>query len=140
MVNYKLWDANLLNEIRSYQNANLTDTCTIKRPTTVANGRGGVTRTFTIVASNVPCRVFIASGPNGTSSENHFFGDREVNITDSFLILPWNQDIRVEDYVDYTAPTDQNTESAVRTYKVVGMNKPDSITTVTRARVESVRG
>lgn len=136
-----LWDQALIDEIRAVQLDNLPDTCTIKRPINTPNGRGGFTQTFTTVATSVPCRVYISSGASGTSEEAWFTANQEINITQSFLILAWNQDVRTQDFVDYTIPVPlrQSGMPTTRTYKVLGINKPDTIVTATRCRVEAER-
>lgn len=137
----QLWNQADLDYMRGIQNDNLRDTCTVRRPTTTPNGRGGFTTTWTTVLENVPCRVWISSGPNGTSEESRFYADQEMNITDSFLIMAWDSDVRVEDEVVYNIPAEQQHAGGptTRTYKVVGTNAPDTIITALRARIEAIR-
>jgi head-tail adaptor len=104
-------------------------TGTIKRPTYTSNGRGGYTETFATVASNVPLRLWISSGPNGTSEEAKFWGEQELAQTDAFVVMNYNQDINEKDVIDTIG----------RTWRVVGIQFDDAFLTAKRLRVESMR-
>jgi hypothetical protein len=101
----------------------------IKRPTgTSSDGSGGFTQTFTTQTA-VPARVYISSGPNGTSEESHFWGEQEVNKTDAFIVLAWDADIQNQDFVEF----------AGRLWSVVGLQITDTHRTAIRGRLESLR-
>jgi len=100
----------------------------IKRPTYVPNGYAGTTVTFETF-DNIPMRLWISSGPNGTSQESRFWGEQENASTDAFLVLNWDQDIQEGDWIHCEG----------RDYKVVGLQITDSFRTATRVRLESLR-
>lgn len=100
----------------------------IRRPTIVPDGRGGSTTTYA-VQEDVPMRLWISSGPNGTSEEAKFWGEQERNQTDAFLVLAWDTDIRIQDEVGFNE----------RYWKVVGLQITDTFRTAIRARVEAMR-
>lgn len=100
----------------------------IKRPTYVSNGYGGTEPTFA-TQSNVPMRLWISSGPNGTSEESRFWGEQENNSTDAFLVVAWDTDIQINDWISCLD----------RNWKVVGLQITDTLRTATRARLESLR-
>lgn len=100
----------------------------IKRPTYTPNGYGGTTVSFA-VQDNIPMRLWISSGPNGTSQESRFWGEQEANSTDAFLVVAFDVDLLIQDWV--------NVEG--RDYRVVGLQTSDSFRTATRARLESLR-
>lgn len=100
----------------------------IKRPTYVPNGYGGHSVTF-VTQSNIPMRVWISSGPNGTSTESRFWGEQEVNNTDAFLVVQWDTDLQIGDWVHFDS----------KDWKVVGLQTTDTFHTATRARLESLR-
>lgn len=101
----------------------------IKRPTYVPNGYGGTTVVFNTTYDNVPMRLWISSGPNGTSQESRFWGEQEQASTDAFLVVAFDQDIQEQDWVHVEG----------RDYKVVGLQITDSFRTATRARLQSLR-
>lgn len=119
----------MLDYMRQMQNDNLYDTCTLKHYNgRVNNGYGGAVTSFTD-EPNVRCRLWISSGPNGTSSESRFYGDTEVDITDAFLILAWDQAIGIYDQVLYDN----------RIWEVAGFQSNDTIVTAKRVRLVSKR-
>lgn len=100
----------------------------IKRPTYVPNGKGGSTPTF-VTQSNVPMRLWISSGPNGTSEETRFWGEQERDQTDAFVVLAWNVDIQIGDWIRFDN----------RDWKVVGLQITDTFRTAIKARVVAMR-
>lgn len=100
----------------------------IRRPTTVSDGKGGFTQTYS-VQTGVPMRLWISSGPNGTSEEVRFWGNQEKAQTDAFIVLAWDADIEIRDNIVYDN----------RTWEVVGLQITDTFRTAIRARVESMR-
>ena len=48
---------------------------TIKRPTYTADSYGGYTAAYAS-QTNVPMRLWISSGPNGTAEETRFWGEQ----------------------------------------------------------------
>lgn len=103
-------------------------TCDIKRPTYTPNGKGGSTPGFS-TQSNVPLRLWISSGPNGTAEETRFWGEEERNQTDAFVTFAWNVDIRIGDWILYDS----------RDWKVVGVQITDTLRTAIRVRVVAMR-
>lgn len=101
----------------------------IRRVTVTSNGRGGVTRTLSVVGDNVPMRLWISSGPNGTSEESKFWGEQELSQTDAFVVVAWNQDLAIEDVIIYDN----------REWRVVGLQYDDTFRTARRARCEAMR-
>lgn len=101
----------------------------IKRQTFVSNGRGGQTRTLTTIGTNVPMRLWISSGPNGTAEEAKFWGEQELSKTDAFVVLAYDQDIEIMDLIEYLG----------REWKVVGLQFDDAHITAKRLRVEAMR-
>jgi hypothetical protein len=101
----------------------------IKRQTFVSNGRGGQTRTLTTIGSNVPMRLWISSGPNGTAEETKFWGEQELSKTDAFVVLAHDQDIAIQDIIEYDS----------REWRVVGLQFDDAFITAKRLRVEAMR-
>ncbi len=102
---------------------------TIKRQTWASNGRGGQTRTLTTIGTNVPMRLWISSGPNGTSEESKFWGEQEQSQTDAFVVVAWDQDIDVYDLIEYDG----------REWRVVGTQYDDAFLTAKRLRVEAMK-
>lgn len=101
----------------------------IKRQVFASNNKGGQTRTLQTIGTNVPMRLWISSGPNGTSSELRFWGEQELSQTDAFVILYWDQDIAVEDVIIY-----DNSE-----WRVLGLAFNDTFRTAKRLRVARLR-
>lgn len=101
----------------------------IRRPTYASNGKGGATRTMNVVGDNVPMRLWISSGSNGTSEETKFWGEQELAQTDAFVVMAWNQDIAIEDIIIYDS----------REWRVVGFQSTDTFITAKRVRCESMR-
>lgn len=121
-----------LNAIRAEQIRLITEigtTGTIKRPSHASNGRGGYTRTMVTIGTNVPMRHWISSGSNGTSEEVKLWGEQELSQTDAFVVVAWNQDIKVGDVIEYDS----------REWRVVGTQFNDAFLTAKRLRVESMR-
>lgn len=134
MSRYQLWNQRDIDFMRAVQEDNMPDTCVVERPTNVSNGRGGYTETWTTTYSG-KCRYWISSGTSGTSTEARFWGDHEQSMTESFVIMPWDADVSNEDRITWT-----HTETgAERVLRVVGLNKHDSVSTCTRARVIGLR-
>lgn len=104
-------------------------TGTIKRQTWASNGKGGQTRTLTVVGTNIPMRLWISSGPNGTAEEVKFWGEQELAQTDAFVVMAHNQDIAINDLIEYSG----------REWRVVGMQFDDAFITAKRLRVEAMR-
>lgn len=104
-------------------------TATIKRQSWVSDNMGGQTRTLTTVAANVPLRLWISSGPNGTSEESRFWGEQELSQTDAFVVMAWDQDIQVQDLIEFDG----------REWRVVGIQATDALLTAKRLRVEAMR-
>lgn len=120
-----------LDEIRALQIQSITEiggTGDIRRPTVANDGKGGFTSTY-VTQTAVPMRLWISSGPNGTSEETKFWGNQERAQTDAFLVLAWNADIQIQDEVLYDS----------RVWKVVGLQITDTFRTAIRARVEAMR-
>lgn len=120
-----------LDEIRAIQVQSIVEIGgfgSISRPTTVSDGRGGFTNTY-VTQTNVPMRLWISSGPNGTSEETRFWGNQEKAQTDAFIVLAWNADIKIEDVIAYDN----------RHWSVVGLQITDTFRTAIRARVEAMR-
>lgn len=125
----RLMTQRMLDYMRAMQFDNLVDTCTIHHYSgRTSDGYGGVTTTYTDEV-DVPCRLWISSGPNGTSSEAHFYGDAEVNVTDAFLVLAWDQDISAGDRITYDN----------RLWEVAGFQSNDTWVTAKRVRLSSLR-
>lgn len=101
----------------------------IKRQTWASNGRGGQTRTLTTIGTNVPMRLWISSGPNGTAEEARFWGEQELAQTDAFVVVAYNQDLEVNDMIEFDG----------REWRVVGVQFDDAFLTAKRLRVESMR-
>lgn len=101
----------------------------IKRQSWSSNGSGGSTRTLTTIGLNVPMRLWISSGSNGTSEEGKFWAEQELSQTEAFLVVAWNQDVRVQDIVEFDS----------REWRVVGLQFDDAFITAKRARLESMR-
>ena len=101
----------------------------IKRQVFTPNGRGGQTRTLVNVGLNVPMRLWISSGSNGTSAEMRFWGEQELSQTDAFIVMYWDQDVAVEDTIIF-----DNSE-----WRVLGMQVTDTFRTATRIRVARLR-
>lgn len=101
---------------------------TIRRPSIVSDGQGGSITSYTDQV-NVPMRLWISSGPTGTTEESRIWADQEKAITSAFLVLAWDADIRIEDHVMYDG----------RPWLVVGLQVKDTFHTATRVRVESMR-
>lgn len=126
-----LTDAELA-QIRSEQVQLISEigtTGTIKRQSFVSNGRGGQTRTLTTIGSNIPMRLWISSGPNGTAEETKFWGEQELSKTDAFVVMAYDQDIQVQDIIEYDG----------REWRVVGLQFDDAHITAKRLRVEAMR-
>lgn len=104
-------------------------TGTIKRQVFVSNGRGGQTRSLTTIGTNVPMRLWISSGPNGTAEEAKFWGEQELSKTDAFVVMNYLQDIQIEDVILYDG----------REWRVVGLQFDDAFITAKRLRVEAMR-
>ena len=120
-----------LDEIRALQVQSIVEIGgfgTIRRPTVAQDGRGGFTNTF-VDQENVPMRLWISSGPNGTSEETRFWGNQEKAQSDAFIVLAWNADIQIQDNILYDN----------RTWQVVGLQITDTFRTAIRARVEAMR-
>lgn len=100
----------------------------IKRPTNTPNGRGGITTTYT-TQSNVPMRLWISSGPNGTSTESRFWGEQELNYTDAFVTVAWDTDIRIGDLIRYDS----------KDWQVTGYQANDTFRTAIKVRVAALR-
>lgn len=119
----------MLDYMRRVQNDNLVDRCTIRHLTgRTNNGFGGVVNNYDD-ETEVPCRLWISSGPNGTSTESRFYGDAEVALTDAFLILAWDQDIAIQDQILYDG----------RAWEVVGYQSNDTFVSAKRVRLASLR-
>lgn len=121
-----------LDQIREEQRQVIAEIGTvgnIKRQTWASNGRGGQTRTLTTIGTNIPMRLWISSGPNGTSEEAKFWGEQEVAQTDAFVVVYWTQDINVYDVIEF----------AGREWRVVGTQFDDAFLTAKRLRVESMK-
>jgi hypothetical protein len=101
----------------------------IKRQSFASNGRGGYDRTLTTIGTNVPMRLWISSGPNGTSEESKFWGEQELSQTDAFVVLYWDQEASVRDIIEYDG----------REWRVVGIQADDAFITAKRLRVEAMR-
>lgn len=101
----------------------------IKRQTWTSDNAGGMTRTLTTIGTNVPMRLWISSGPNGTSEEAKFWGEQEVSQTDAFVVVAWNQDIDVYDMIEFDG----------REWRVVGVQFDDAFLTAKRLRVEAMK-
>lgn len=101
----------------------------IKRQVFVPNGRGGATRSLTTIGTNVPMRLWISSGPNGTSEETKFWGEQELAETDAFVVLYWDQEIAIQDIIEFDG----------REWRVVGLQFNDAFLTARRLRVEAMR-
>lgn len=100
----------------------------IKRPVRTADGYGGYTETFNTQA-NIPMRLWISSGPNGTSQEARFWSEQELNETDAFVTLAWNADIKITDHITF-----EN-----RDWRVIGLQYKDAHWTAIRLRVVALR-
>ncbi len=109
--------------------AEIGTTGNIKRQGFASNGRGGQTRTLTTIGTAVPMRLWISSGPNGTSEEAKFWGEQELSQTDAFVVVAWNQDIDVYDIIEFDG----------REWRVVGVQFNDAFLTAKRLRVEAMR-
>ena len=101
----------------------------IKRQVFTSNGRGGYTRTLTTIGTNIPMRLWISSGPNGTSEETKFWGEQELSKTDAFVVMAYDQDISIEDIIEFDN----------REWRVVGLQFDDAFITAKRLRVEAMR-
>lgn len=101
----------------------------IVRPTYTPNGRGGTTRALTTVYSNIPMRIWISSGPNGTTEESKFWGEQEISVTDAFLQVRWDIALELKDIVQWGG----------REWQIVGIQATDTHNTAIRARLESLR-
>lgn len=120
--------------MRRVQEDNLFDTCLVERPTRTNTGYGGWTNTYTTVATYA-CRFWISSGPSGTSTETHYWGEQETDNTVGFITLPWDADVELKDRLTWTdAETGEE-----RIFFVTGFQKQDTFVTATRVRVESLR-
>lgn len=100
----------------------------IKRPTYTADGLGGSTVTFS-TQSNVPMRLWISSGTNGTAEETRFWGEQELSQTDAFVVLAYNADLQIKDWISFDG----------RDWRVVGLQATDTFLTAKRARVKAMR-
>ncbi len=100
----------------------------IKRPTYTANGFGGSTVTFA-TQSNIPMRLWISSGTNGTAEETRFWGDQELSQTDAFLVVAYNVDLKIQDWIRFDS----------RDWRVVGIQATDTFITAKRARLKAMR-
>lgn len=109
--------------------AEIGTTGNIKRQVFTSNGRGGQTRTLTTIGLNVPMRLWISSGPNGTSEEAKFWGEQELSQTDAFVVVAWNQNIDIYDIIEFDS----------REWRVVGIQFNDAFLTAKRLRVEAMR-
>lgn len=101
----------------------------IKRQSFSSDGNGGQARVLTTVAVNVPLRLWISSGPNGTAAENRFWGEQELSQTDAFVVMAYDQDIQVEDIIVFDG----------REWRVVGIQATDTFITAKRLRVVAMR-
>lgn len=101
----------------------------IKRQVFASNNRGGYSRTLTTIGLNVPMRLWISSGSNGTSEEVKFWGEQELAQTDAFVVLYWDQDIAIADIIEFDGDE----------WRVVGMQFDDAFLTAKRLRVERMR-
>lgn len=120
-----------LDELRAIQIQSIVEIGgfgTIRRPTVSPDGVGGFTNTYT-VQNNVPMRLWISSGPNGTSEETRFWGNQEKAQSDAFVVLAWNADIQIQDQIIYDN----------REWEVVGLQITDTFRTAIRVRVEAMR-
>lgn len=121
-----------LDQIRADQAQIITEigtTGNIKRQVFTSNNKGGFTRTLTTIGTSVPMRLWISSGPNGTSEEAKFWGEQELAQTDAFLVVAYNQDLSVLDIIEFDG----------REWRVVGVQAVDAFITAKRARLESMR-
>lgn len=135
MGKYTLWNARDLAFMRAVQNDNFPDVCTIDEPVMVKDGMGGYSNTWNTLYLDEPCRMWISSGTSGTSEESRHWGEREVNFTEAFIVLRWDININDKCRITWT----HSETGTVREFKIVGLNKHDSITTATRCRVEGFR-
>lgn len=120
-----------LDEIRGEQVqmiAEIGNFVDIKRPTFVKDGRGGHTTTF-VTQANIPARVWISSGPNGTSEETRFWGEEERFQTDAFMVVAYDTDLLIGDWIRWDD----------KDWKVVGVQVDDTFRTAIRARLVAMR-
>lgn len=114
-------------------NGTAGDTCVIRRPVRTSDGLGGWTETFS-QQTGVPCRLWISSGPNGTTQQTGYWAEQEQRRTSAFMIFYWDADVRIGDYLVYT----NNETSFTAEYRCVGLQDDDTMNTATRIRVERV--
>lgn len=100
----------------------------IKRPTYTADGYGGYTATYA-TQSNIPMRLWISSGTNGTAEETRFWGEQELSQTDGFLVVAYNTDLEIKDLIFFDN----------RNWQVVGIQATDTLITAKKARLKAMR-
>ena len=101
---------------------------TIKRPTVTPNGRGGWTNDY-VEFPNIPMRLWISAGPEGTTDETEYVANQESSQTVAFVTLAWDVDIQLKDHIEYDN----------RAWEVLGTQYPDTFHTAIRVRVTAIR-
>lgn len=120
-----------LDEIREQQAiiiAEIGGVGDIKRPTYTPDNYGGSTTSFS-TQSNVPMRLWISSGTNGTAEETRFWGEQELSQTDAFLVVAYSADLQIKDWIRFDG----------RDWRVVGIQATDTFITAKRARLKAMR-
>ncbi|RLG78457.1 MAG: hypothetical protein DRO14_00540 [Thermoprotei archaeon] len=100
-----LTEAEILS-MRSVQEEALPSTCTIKRKSLTSDGAGGYTEAWSVIATDVACRIASARRP-----EERVIAEQMQGKTVWVLTLEADEDISAQDRVELSGST----------YEVVGM-------------------
>jgi SPP1 family predicted phage head-tail adaptor len=111
-----------LQYMRETQEGFLPDLCTIRRRTSVPDGRGGTTYA-NVDTSNVPCRV-----ANQTTKAQSDTAGAERSLYDWMFTFAYGTDVQTADQLLY----------AGRTIEVQSINTPGSWTTAVRVGGEAI--
>lgn len=90
-----MFSSSQLASMRACQTAALPSVCDIQRKTKVSDGMGGELENYATVATGVPCRVeseFYQPAQNQAAEQRR-------TITNYPILLPFDTDIRVDDYL-----------------------------------------
>ena len=109
--------------MQAEQEAALPSTCTIRRASEEADGRGGTTKTWSDQETGVACRL--ASASLGRTEAERLVDDRLRHATIWMLTLPAGTDLRHEDRVLIDSDT----------YEVVALGVTGGYATACRALV-----
>lgn len=112
--------------MRSTQAAALPDTCTIQRKGGSSDGKGGRTVSYSVHASNVPCRLGRAGSRSGIETID---AEKVQQQTPWIITFEHNQDVQDTDRIKIGA----------RMFEVVSIEPHEEWTTALRVQVTEAR-